>query len=70
MQTIKSQRVVGLGWLVGFGRIGKATAALAEAFGMNVIVYKPNRDQKKHPTTVFVELDELFAQSDVLRNCA
>ena len=52
--------------LVGFGRIGKATAALAEAFGMDVIVYKPNRDQENHPTTVFVELDELFAQSDVL----
>ncbi|MDO4285794.1 MAG: D-2-hydroxyacid dehydrogenase [Eubacteriales bacterium] len=57
--------------IIGFGRIGKAVARLAQAFGMKVLAYA------RHPQTEtkggaevgdcrFVSLEELLAQSDVI----
>jgi glycerate dehydrogenase len=52
--------------LVGFGRIGRAVAQLAGAFGMNVLVHTP-RPPMPPPTEVrFVSLEELFSGSDLL----
>lgn len=45
--------------LLGYGRIGKAVAVMAEAIGMHVIVTDPIHDDS-------VSIDELLARSDVL----
>ncbi len=48
--------------IVGFGRIGKAVASIADAFGMRVIVSDPStvNDYKNVP------LNELFIHSDIV----
>lgn len=48
--------------IIGYGRIGRALAKMAEGLGMNVIAY----DSYKAPneTVKYVELDELLASSD------
>ena len=52
--------------IVGYGNIGKATARIALAFGMEVLVYT-SKEQKDLPQGVRkVTLDELFAESDVV----
>jgi D-3-phosphoglycerate dehydrogenase / 2-oxoglutarate reductase len=48
--------------IVGFGRIGRATAALALALGMDVLAY--SRHPKTSDLAEFVSLDELFRRSD------
>ncbi len=48
--------------IVGFGRIGRATAALARAFGMKVLAYGPRLD--KSDLAEVVSLDELLRRSD------
>jgi glycerate dehydrogenase len=50
--------------LVGFGRIGQATAEIARALGMNVLAH--DKVAAACPGVRFVELDELFRQSDVV----
>ncbi|MFB9053180.1 D-2-hydroxyacid dehydrogenase [Formosa undariae] len=53
--------------IIGFGQIGKATAALAQAFGLNVLIF--NRtvySEYETETCRFVELDELLKTSDVI----
>ncbi len=53
--------------LIGFGKIGKATAKLAEAFGMNILVY--NRtvySEFESDSLKFVALDELLSNSDFI----
>ncbi len=53
--------------ILGYGRIGQATARLAAAFGMNVIAYDPASPPASTSGGVrFVELDSLFRESDVL----
>ena len=52
--------------IVGYGRIGRATAKLAKAFGMNVIAYDPYSNKVDDVDIPFVELHELFAGSDVV----
>ena len=52
--------------IVGFGRIGAATAGLARAFGMNVIACTPHPDREGCKDIDFVELEELFSVSDVI----
>lgn len=47
--------------IVGYGRIGQATAELARAFGMKVLAY--SRHGQGEP---YVSLDELYARSDVV----
>jgi glycerate dehydrogenase len=51
--------------IVGFGRIGRAVAELAHAFGMSVVVFAPS----PKPAAVFaryVDLQTVFRQSDVV----
>lgn len=52
--------------LVGYGRIGQATALLARAFGMKVVAYDVNSASEMNNDVMFVSLDELFAVSDVI----
>lgn len=51
--------------IVGLGRIGRATAALAKAFGMKVMAHDPFARQSDTDIQM-VELDKLFSQSDVV----
>ncbi len=51
--------------IIGFGRIGQATAKLAQAFGMKVIAYSRSRKQTEL-NVEYVELDELLNRSDFL----
>jgi glycerate dehydrogenase len=53
--------------IIGYGRIGQATGQLAQAFGMKVLAYNQHPDKSLESETLkFVELDELFAKSDVI----
>ena len=47
--------------IVGYGSIGKATAKLAQAFGMKVLAYSRHGADEFH-----TELDELYAKSDIV----
>lgn len=51
--------------IVGFGRIGRAVAELAMAFGMRVLAHLP-RPQPLPPGVQAVELERLFRESDVV----
>jgi len=48
--------------VIGYGRIGRATAKIAEALGMKVLAY----DTYKTPGIEYTGLDELLAKSDVI----
>lgn len=50
--------------IVGFGSIGRAVAAIARAFGMNVIAY--TRTPREEEGVRMVSFEELLAQSDVI----
>lgn len=50
--------------IIGLGTIGKKVAEIAKAFGMRVIAY--SRTQKQLDGIDFVDLDEVFKQSDFL----
>ncbi len=53
--------------IIGLGRIGKATARLAQALGMKVLTYDECQDPSVESTTLrYCSLDELLAQSDVV----
>jgi len=51
--------------IVGYGRIGRAVSELGAAFGMKVLAYHP-RACTAPAGVSFVELDPLFAESDVV----
>jgi glycerate dehydrogenase len=51
--------------IIGFGRIGRAVAELANAFGMSVLVLS-HRAKSSPPFVRYVELEPLFRQSDVV----
>jgi glycerate dehydrogenase len=51
--------------IIGFGRIGRAVAELAQAFGMNVLVHSPSA-REVPPCVRLVELERLFRESDVV----
>ena len=56
--------------IVGFGRIGQAVAAIAEAFGMKVIAHRKPSTSFNAPSVTFADLDKLFVESDVISlNC-
>lgn len=50
--------------IVGYGRIGRATARIGRAFGMKVMVHAPRPGDE--PDVTFCDLDELFSSSDVV----
>ena len=50
----------------GFGKIGKAVADVALAFGMKVIVHRKNPQKESIEGIEYVSLEDLFSQSDVL----
>ncbi len=51
--------------IVGFGRIGRAVADLAAAFGLKVLAFSPT-PKAAPPFVRFVELDALFRESDIV----
>ena len=51
--------------LVGFGRIGRAVAEIAHAFGMKVIAHSPSRNGAL-PFVRWAGLEEIFRESDVV----
>lgn len=53
--------------IIGYGKIGQATAKLCIAFGLKVLVYSKSEALKDMDTSVdFVLLDELYAKSDII----
>src|SRR5690606_23537147 len=53
--------------IIGFGRIGQATAKVAQAFGLNILAYNRSKDYSLESDTCrYVELDELFGKSDII----
>ena len=53
--------------ILGFGRIGRSAARIAEAFGMNVLAFSPSLDMNfKSGNVRYASLNELFEQSDVV----
>ena len=52
--------------IIGLGNIGRHTAAIAGALGMKVIAYDAWQNDAGRALAEYVELDELFAASDVV----
>jgi glycerate dehydrogenase len=53
--------------IIGFGRIGQATAKLAQAFGMNILTSGSSKKPELESSTCKqVDLEELLAKSDVI----
>lgn len=53
--------------IVGYGQIGQAFGRLCRAFGMKVLAYAPHRHpEPEDDNTHYVNLDELYANSDVI----
>ncbi len=52
--------------IVGLGRIGKATARIAGAFGMKVLAVDNHETEEGKALAKYVSLDELLASSDVI----
>ena len=52
--------------IVGFGRIGQATAELAAAFGMRILVHTRTAPKMLPAQFEFVSLEKLFRESDVV----
>lgn len=53
--------------LIGYGNIGKATAKIGKAFGLNIIAYTRSKTSSDSDEDVeFVSLDDLFKRSDIV----
>ena len=53
--------------IIGFGKIGRATARIAQALGMRVLAYDSYHDETMVTETCrYAELEELLSQSDVI----
>ena len=53
--------------LVGFGRIGQATAKIAQAVGLSILVYDTNQKKElENDSLKYVGLDELLSKSDIV----
>ncbi|MEW9125087.1 MAG: D-2-hydroxyacid dehydrogenase [Thermotaleaceae bacterium] len=58
--------------IIGLGRIGKATAKIAQAMGMNILAFDEYKDESIVSDTLkYAELEEVLEKSDViLLHCA
>lgn len=52
--------------VIGFGRIGQTTGKVAAALGMKVLAYDRSVSERGKDLARYVELDELFRESDVI----
>lgn len=53
--------------LIGFGRIGKAFSKVAQALGMNILVYDINQDKSlESDMLTYVPMEQLLKSSDVI----
>jgi len=52
--------------VVGFGRIGQASARLAQAFGMDVLAYDPFVKESPVAGVTMADVDTLFSESDAI----
>ena len=52
--------------IIGFGRIGQATGAIAKALGMKVLAYDEYPNETGHGIGENVSLDQLFEKADVI----
>ena len=52
--------------IIGFGRIGQSTGAIAKAMGMQVLAYDTYETESGKDIGTYVELEELFQKSDVI----
>ena len=52
--------------IIGFGRIGQAEGRIAKALGMNVLAYDVYPNDSGRAIGEYVDLDTLFARSDVV----
>jgi len=53
--------------IIGFGRIGQATAKIAQAFGLKILAFDNYQNPElESDTCKYVTLDELFSQSDIV----
>ena len=52
--------------IIGFGRIGQATAKIATAFGMKILAFDAHRNEEGEKLAEYVTLDELLANSHVI----
>lgn len=52
--------------IIGFGRIGLATAAIAKAFGMRILAYSRSQCDEGRALGEYVDLNTLLAESDVV----
>lgn len=52
--------------IIGFGKIGQATGAIAKAMNMRVLAYGGQESESGHAIADYVKLDELLASSDVI----
>lgn len=52
--------------IIGFGRIGQAEGRIASALGMKVLAYDLYPNDSGRKIAEYVELDDLFAHSDVI----
>ena len=53
--------------VIGFGRIGQATAKIAQAFGLNILAYDSYQNKElESDTCKYTSLDELLSKSDII----
>jgi lactate dehydrogenase-like 2-hydroxyacid dehydrogenase len=51
---------------VGYGDIARETARLANAFGANMLYYKPSGEDTSEKLAKYMPLDELLSESDIV----
>ncbi len=52
--------------IIGFGRIGQKTGAIAKALGMDVLAYSPHESESGRAIARYTDLDTLLRKSDVI----